>query len=71
MMKMWMIWMKRSKSCSSVVVDTVVSEQRVGSEAVYSEAMEASANIRSSLRVHLAGTLKATGVWATRPWYGS
>ena len=51
--------------------DTVASEQRVGSEAVYPEAMEASANIRSSLRVHLADTLKATGVWATRSWYGS
>jgi len=54
-----------------VVVDTVASAQRVGSEAVYPEAMETSANIRSSLRVHLAGTLKATGAWVTRSWYGS
>jgi len=71
MMKMWMIWKKWSKKGPSVVVDTVASEQRVGSEAVYPEAIEASANIRSSLRVHLAGTLKAAGVWATRSWYGS
>jgi hypothetical protein len=54
-----------------VVVDTVASGQRVGSEAVYPEAMETSANIRSSVRVPLAGTLKATGVWAMRSWYGS
>lgn len=52
------------------MVDTVASEQRVGSEAVYPEAMEASAN-SSLLRVHLAGTVKATGVWATRSSYGS
>jgi hypothetical protein len=43
----------------------------VGSEAVYPEAMEASANTCSSQRVPLAGTLKAAGVWATRSWYGS
>ena len=43
----------------------------MGSEAVYLEEMEASANTRSSQRVHLAGTLKAAGVWATRSWYGS
>lgn len=53
-----------------MVADTVASEQRVDSEAVYPEAMEASANIRSS-RVHLVGTLKAAGVWAMRSWYGS
>ena len=53
------------------MADTVASEQRVGSEAVCLEAMEASAYIRSSQRVHLAGTLKATGVRATRSWYGS
>ena len=54
-----------------MVVDTVASEQRVGSEAVNPEAMEVAANIRSSQRVHLAGTLKVAGVWATRSWYGS
>lgn len=43
----------------------------MGSEAVYPGAMEVSANIRVSQRVHLAGTLKGAGVWATRSWYGS
>jgi hypothetical protein len=71
MMKMRMTWMTWSKRRPSAVVDTVASEQRVGSKAVYPEAMEASANIRSSLRVHLVRTLKAAGVWATRSWYGS
>ncbi len=54
-----------------MVVDTVASEQRVDSEAVYPEAMVASAYRCGSPRVLLAGTLKAAGVWATRSWYGS
>ena len=44
------------------MVGTVAPEQRVGSKAVYPEAMEASANIHDSLRVHPGGTLKAAGV---------
>lgn len=41
------------------------------SEAVNPEATVASADMRSSPRARLVGTLKVVGVWAVRPWYGS
>jgi hypothetical protein len=67
---MQMMRMTSSKMGPSVVVDTVASEQRVGSEAVNPEATVASASGSNSPRALLVGTLKAVGVWASRPWNG-
>jgi hypothetical protein len=65
-----MMRMTSSKMGPSVVVDTVASERRVGSEAVNSEATVASVYSSSSPRALLVGTLKVVGVWASRPWNG-